>query len=524
MRNGPTSVRFECVAFMVFITLVCVASPFRVIGQITSQPRLLTQSAPIAALPPKGKRWALVIGVDKYRDGQIGTLNGGVNDAHNLADALVRYAGFPSDQVILLATDQPEERQPTRLNILRRLSNLTGLIPKDGLLFVSFSGHGIERGGQAFLIPTDAQLSDDVEFLEQSAVSVNYIHSRIKAAGVAQVLVLLDACRNDPGGRADAPNPLSSAYTRGFSFDVANREVQAYATLYATAVGQRAYEYSEKKQGYFSWAVVSAFQGAAANEKGEVTLSALVRYVEEVVPKRVAIDLGTGKRQIPFHTIDGYRAEELVIAMVPVPLPGGDTGTPAPLISPVDSGAIELSFWESIKNSTDPADFQAYLDKYGEGGRFSPLAHNRLTQINLRSKPAGTDPALAPEGNASKWVPIKIRVVGDNTTNGWTSTGYVVRKGQRLRITATGRVMLGQGRSATPAGISSLPDPSKLMPSEPTGAIIAVIGDDNNDFIFIGSRREFVANRSGYLFLGVNENYLEDNKGAFDAILEVEYK
>src|SRR6267154_1619101 len=68
---------------------------------------------PVKAWPSKAKRWALVIGVDQYRDGQINALKGSVNDAHNLASALVRYAGFPQDQVIVLTTDQPDERQPT---------------------------------------------------------------------------------------------------------------------------------------------------------------------------------------------------------------------------------------------------------------------------------------------------------------------------------------------------------------------------------------------------------------------------
>jgi uncharacterized caspase-like protein len=209
----------------------------------------------------------LVIGVNQYADPQISPLKGAANDAKTLADALIRHAGFPQDQVILLATDQPAERQPTRLNILRRLSNLASLVPKDGLLLISFAGHGIERGGQAYLVPSDAQLSEDISFLEESAVSVSRMHDRIRATGVAQVVILLDACRNDPGGRADAPNPLTQAYVNAFNFDIQNREVQAFVTLYATAVGQRAYEYTEKKQGYFTWAVVEGLKGGAAMKR-----------------------------------------------------------------------------------------------------------------------------------------------------------------------------------------------------------------------------------------------------------------
>src|SRR5258708_31395257 len=106
-------------------------------AQIPDPARQLQQLEPVKELPSKGKRWALVIGVDKYSDPQISPLKGSDNDARLIADSLVRYAGFPQDQVILLSTDQPAERQPTRVNILRRLSNLSTAVPKDGLLLVS---------------------------------------------------------------------------------------------------------------------------------------------------------------------------------------------------------------------------------------------------------------------------------------------------------------------------------------------------------------------------------------------------
>ncbi|HEX8069562.1 MAG TPA: caspase family protein [Pyrinomonadaceae bacterium] len=348
----------------------------------------------VAELPNKAKRWALVIGVDQYRDAQIGRLNGAANDARTLADALVRYAGFPADQVILLATDQPEERQPTRVNILRRLSNLAAVVPKDGLLLVSFAGHGMERNGQAYLLPTDAQISNDIAFLEDTAVSVTRMKDRIKATGVGQVIVLLDACRNDPGGRADAPNLMSAAYAR-FNFDVRNREVQAFATVYATAIGQRAYEYAEKKQGYFTWALVEGLKGGAANERGEVTLAQLVSYVQGVVPKRLGIDLGAGKQQRPFAIIEGYKAEQLVVAVTSAAL------LPAPAAPAAagggDSAALEMSFWETIKNSADPADYQAYLERF-PNGTFSPLARRRAQPGATVSPAAGL--AAAPAASA----------------------------------------------------------------------------------------------------------------------------
>lgn len=117
---------------------------------------------------------------------------------------------------------------------------------------------------------------------------------------------------------------------------------------------------------------------------------------------------------------------------------------------------------------------------------------------------------------------INARVRGDNTTNGWTNSGLVVRRGQRLRISATGRVTLGPGRASTPAGLPTLTDTGKLMRNEATGALIAVIGDDNDDFIYVGRSREFVAQRDGVLFLGVNEGNLGDNTGTYEVTIEAE--
>ena len=124
--------------------------------------------------------------------------------------------------------------------------------------------------------------------------------------------------------------------------------------------------------------------------------------------------------------------------------------------------------------------------------------------------------------SAPTFFQINTRGRGDSTTNGWTNSGLVVRRGQRLRISATGRILIGGGRVATPAGLASVPDNEKLMRNDPTGGLIAVIGDDNDDFIFIGRSREFTAQRDGVLFLGVNEGNLSDNTGAFDAVIEAE--
>jgi small nuclear ribonucleoprotein (snRNP)-like protein len=148
--------------------------------------------------------------------------------------------------------------------------------------------------------------------------------------------------------------------------------------------------------------------------------------------------------------------------------------------------------------------------------------NNSPSNVNT-SYPPTTNDNNSNQPKNSGYIPIKtVKVLADNTNNGWTSSGYVVRRGQKIRITTTGRIGLGGGKYSSPGGISTLPDKDKLMRNESTGGLIAVIGDDNNDFIFLGARREFRADRDGILFLGVNEGNLDDNTGFYEAVIEIE--
>lgn len=152
---------------------------------------------------------------------------------------------------------------------------------------------------------------------------------------------------------------------------------------------------------------------------------------------------------------------------------------------------------------------------------------NQTPSNQANNQPPYQPPAntSSPSSNNSKptFFPVNVKVRADATSNGWTNTGLVVRRGQRLRINASGRVNLGGGRFSTPDGIATTAkDNDKLMRNQLTGGLIAVIGDDNDDFIFIGHSHEFVAQRDGVLFLGVNEGNLADNSGAFDVVIEAE--
>ena len=165
-RRQPAAFIKNLVVAMLLVATVALPSSFAVAespNDAKHRPLAVDRGArpPSAAspriLPKESLRYALIVGVDAYADGQIAPPSGASGDAGALARSLVRNAGFPESQVMLLASDQPSERLPTRDNILRRLSNLCGLVGPDGLLLFAFSGHGVQsHKGDAFLLPADA--------------------------------------------------------------------------------------------------------------------------------------------------------------------------------------------------------------------------------------------------------------------------------------------------------------------------------------------------------------------------------
>ncbi|HMV99552.1 MAG TPA: SUMF1/EgtB/PvdO family nonheme iron enzyme [Acidobacteriota bacterium] len=280
-------------------------------SQVT--PRGLQSVPAVTTLPTTGKRFALIIGVDSYTDAQINPLQGAGKDAQLLADTLVDVSGFDRQQVFVLTSQGNATQQPYRANVLQRLAFIGRSIPKDGLLLVAFSGHGVERQGKAFLLPSDARIDTDPRLLSETCLDVEALKTMIRGFGIQQVLFLIDTCRNEVvTGRSGTSDTLSSKFTQAFRFEVRNREVRAFATLYAASEGERAFEYSDKKHGYFTWALVEGLRGAAQNSTGQITLASLVNYLQTQVPQRVQYELG--KEQHPFAEISGYRADQLVLS------------------------------------------------------------------------------------------------------------------------------------------------------------------------------------------------------------------
>lgn len=124
------------------------------------------------------------------------------------------------------------------------------------------------------------------------------------------------------------------------------------------------------------------------------------------------------------------------------------------------------------------------------------------------------------DDNAGALPAIAEKTVSVAAAADWTSTEIRVQRGQRIVVSASGEVDLGADQRTGPEGLS-LSDGRKLVSARPTGGLIAVVGDDNDDFVFVGRATEFVSPHNGILFLSINEGNLKDNTGAFVARVKV---
>jgi Ca2+-binding EF-hand superfamily protein len=105
----------------------------------------------------------------------------------------------------------------------------------------------------------------------------------------------------------------------------------------------------------------------------------------------------------------------------------------------------------------------------------------------------------------------------------WTDTGINVRAGDTITFDGQGTVRISNNRNDI-AGVggtlSGRREANAPLPNQTAGALIARIG--NSPPLFIGNRRSVRAPFGGRLYLGVNDDYLDDNSGDFQVTVTVE--
>jgi uncharacterized caspase-like protein len=314
------------------------------LGAVTTLPA--AASTPVAAatrsdakpLPTSaGRRLALVIGNGGYRDAQ---LKNPVNDARALA------AGLSALGFEVIKGEDLGQREMNRL-IARFGERLAG--HDVGMFF--FAGHGIQLRGKNYLIPVDAQIASE-NSVRAEAVDVDAVLDQLSASPLN--VVILDACRNNPFERR----------FRSVSGGLAQMDAPRGTLIaYATAPGKVAQD-GDGANSTYTTALLKAL--------GEPGLPV------ESVFKRVRAEVArvTGDNQVPWEasslTGDFYFTIPAAQAQPSV----------APKAAPAAADTeAELLFWQSVKDSQDTADFEAYLKQY-PAGRFADIARNRLKRLS----------------------------------------------------------------------------------------------------------------------------------------------
>ena len=309
--------------------------------------------AQAAATP---QRIALVIGNSAYENMPLANP---VNDARLIAETL-RELGFD-------VVEQIDADQKAMKIAIFDLGDRLEAAGKDAVGMFFYAGHGLQVGGQNYLVPIDAAITKE-RHVAIEAVSAEWVLGQMKFAGNAMNFVVLDACRNNPLTRS-----FRSA-TRGLAQMDA---VRGSLVAYSTSPGGVAVD---------GEGVNSPYSAALARELKTPGLS-----VEQAFKRvRIAVMALTDDEQVPWEssslTGDFYFAggpdeappapAPLVIASAEPAEPAETTPTAVRAAGP--DAATERLFWESIKDSGNPAMFEAYLAQYPNGA-FAGLADINLS-------------------------------------------------------------------------------------------------------------------------------------------------
>jgi WD40 repeat protein len=163
----------------------------------------LLRAAPIVVasrerqIAPGATRVALVMGVGDYA--KAPPLRNPKNDAACLADKLTRL-GF----AVTLITDE------TQNTLLQAIEQFNDALASAAVGFVFFAGHGVQIGGDNYLLPKDCEVDGELK-LKGSAIPLTFIldgFTRTQKVGI----IFLDCCRDNPFAGRSGSRSLRGEY------------------------------------------------------------------------------------------------------------------------------------------------------------------------------------------------------------------------------------------------------------------------------------------------------------------------
>jgi TPR repeat protein len=345
-----------------------------------------------------GQRLALIIGNSNYVE--LSALRNPENDARAMAETLEQL------QFDVILTVDADRRGMARA--IRDFGRRLTAAGRDAVGLFFYAGHGVQARNTNYLMPLHAEVVGEAD-LEIEAVDTNWVLSQMEEAGNALNIIILDACRNNPfrGSFRSAERGLARINAPTGSI-----------VAYSAAPGQVAADGDGENSPYTA-ALIQAMQ-----EPG-VELSRVFRQV------RVEVTSETGGDQTPWEeqslTGDFFFVDQetQVAAIAPETAPAAQPQAPATqapaATAPFDNSNVEILFWNTVMNSDNPDELQAYIDAY-PNGTFRGLAEIRIARLHASLEqepdPANSTPAQAPPASDGASGPGWIGIRGTEMSEG----------------------------------------------------------------------------------------------------------
>jgi hypothetical protein len=282
--------------------------------------------------PPRiePQKWALLIGVDDYA--HVNKLRCCGQDVRGLRERLLA-AGFGERRVFLLHDQATENKyRPFKENIEAQLDQLLGkvdskgnlieegMVNKDDLVVIAFTGHGVLLDGASYLCPVETQLEKP-----ETLVSLEGIYNRLLACRASQKLLLVDACRNDPR-RSGQKSPQVTEATQGFAKSL-EKPREGILVLASCKPGEVSWEDKDLGNGVFMHFILTALAGGATDKDGEVTALGLYKYAS----KETKLHVARMYSQVQTPQLYYGSEDDFVIGSAVPPLPPPVPSRPEPI-------------------------------------------------------------------------------------------------------------------------------------------------------------------------------------------------
>lgn len=238
-------------------------------------------------------RRALLVGINEYDNGC--NLTGCVSDATAMEGLLARNEdGSPNYSCRLLTS--PKERV-TRARLREVWGQLFDNFTDDILFY--FSGHGTPTQTGGWLVTQDATDIEPGLPMDELLVLANQSKAR-------EVLLILDCCFSGALG-----NPQNLQGAAGASNQAQLRE--GVTILSASRASEPAME-ETGGHGIFTWLVLNALRGGAADVRGMVSAASIYAYVEQALSpwEQRPLYKSHADRLSPIRTCEPYVSDALL--------------------------------------------------------------------------------------------------------------------------------------------------------------------------------------------------------------------